>query len=96
MYTPNAVDILSAKTDYEQNFGKGKLALGAKISRVSTDNTFDFFQVIAGEEIFQPDRSNRFTYIEQINAGYVNLSQKFSKLDLQLGLRVEQTLSEGN
>ncbi|MCI4667391.1 MAG: TonB-dependent receptor [Bacteroidia bacterium] len=95
MYTPNEVSILSAKTDFEFKLGKGSLATGVKVSQVSTDNTFDFYDVVFGEELFNAGRSNNFSYTEQINAGYVNLSQKFSKVDFQLGLRLEQTLSEG-
>ena len=46
-------------------------------------------------DIFNPDQSNRFNYTEQINAGYFNFNRKWKKINLQFGLRVEQTISEG-
>jgi len=95
MYPPRQIDVWSAKPDYEQKFGNGNLALGAKFSLVSTDNTFEFFNIHNGEEILDENRSNNFVYDEQINAGYVNLSQTWNKFSAQAGLRVEQTISEG-
>lgn len=95
MYTPNQVELFSAKTDLEHGLFGGTLALGGKLSLVKTDNTFDFYNVVDGEERYNEDRSNNFKYTEQINAGYVNFNRKFSKINLQLGLRVEQTISEG-
>jgi len=38
--------------------------------------------------------SNRFNYIQQINAIYINFSAKFSFFDLQAGLRGEYTFNE--
>jgi iron complex outermembrane receptor protein len=41
-------------------------------------------------------RTNRFIYDEKINAGYINLNKQFKKTSVQLGLRAEQTKSNGN
>ena len=63
--TPTDIDIYTAKLDYETDFMKGKLGLGAKSAIVRTDNTFDFYDVENGERVFNSGRSNTFTYEEK-------------------------------
>ncbi|MDC8003580.1 outer membrane beta-barrel family protein [Aureisphaera galaxeae] len=94
--TPIDIDILAAQADYEQNFLKGKLGMGGRVSYVQTENTFDFFDVLNGVDIFNEDQSNIFNYTEQINAAYFNYNRKWTKITFQFGLRVEQTISEGD
>lgn len=96
MKTPTDIGIFSAKADYEQNLLKGKLGMGLKLSVVRTDNTFDFFDVFDRTEVLNALRSNNFVYTERINAAYFNYSKKLSKIDVQVGLRAEQTISDGN
>lgn len=96
MATPVDIYLFSLKTDLAQPLGKGKLAYGLKSSFVKTDNTFRFYDVDGDDEQFNADRSNFFSYQENINAGYINYSQTFGKFSLQLGLRAEQTISEGD
>ncbi|SFR53022.1 Outer membrane receptor proteins, mostly Fe transport [Robiginitalea myxolifaciens] len=93
--TPIDIDIFTALLDYEQNFLGGKLGAGFKISRVDTDNVFDFFNVEGGNEILDLDQSNRFTYLEDIYAGYFNYNIRWKKWNVQAGLRVERTVSDG-
>lgn len=95
METPINITIASAKTDYEQKLWGGKLALGAKVSIVSTDNTFNFYNVPDNKNIFDPIRSNNFLYTENVNAGYVNYNYKWKKVNVQAGLRLENTVSDG-
>ncbi len=96
-YTPTDIDIYTAKIDFEQRLGKGKIGYGAKTAFVTTKNTFDFFNEVAGVSIKQLDRSNNFTYKENVNAGYLNYQRQLSeKWSLQTGLRVEQTVSDGS
>lgn len=95
MKTPTDIGIFSAKVDYERPFLKGKLGMGAKLSIVKTNNTFDFYDVVDGMDAFNANRSNNFVYTEQINAVYLNYNRSHKKLDLQFGLRAEQTVSEG-
>ncbi|MFN8354583.1 MAG: TonB-dependent receptor [Spirosomataceae bacterium] len=96
MKTPTDISIVTAKADYEQNFLKGKLGVGLKFSSVSTDNTFDFYDVIDQTDVLNKNRSNNFVYQEQIVAGYVNFNKKYKRVNLQMGLRAEQTISDGN
>jgi len=85
MNSPTDVNIFTTKVDYSTGFLKGKLGFGAKYSNVQTDNTFDFFDEVGGQDVFNP-----------INAAYVNYAQKWGKWSAQGGLRVEQTISEGD
>ncbi|WP_309641170.1 TonB-dependent receptor domain-containing protein [Flavobacterium sp.] len=93
--TPVGIDIATFKTDYEQNFLKGKLGLGAKTSFVKTDNTLDFYDVVSDISTLNPNRSNQFIYKENVNAGYLNYNRTFKKMNFQFGLRVENTNSDG-
>ena len=90
--TPTDINITTGKADYEQRLFKGTFGTGVKISNVKTDNTFDFFNVIGGDNILDPNISNRFIYEERTTAGYVNYNRGLGKMvKLQAGLRVENT-----
>ena len=95
MVTPIEIDLFTAKVDYEQNFLKGKLSLGGKISKIITDNKFDFFDRINGDDILNTDRSNDFKYDENVNALYFNYNRQYKKWNFQFGLRMENTESDG-
>ncbi len=94
--TPTDITIVTFKTDYEQNLLKGKLGLGFKFSDVRTNNVFDFFNRINGDFVMDNTRSNTFEYTEKINAAYINYNYKWEKWNLQAGLRIENTISDGN
>ena len=93
--TPIDIDIATFKADYEQDFLKGKLGVGVKFSYVNTDNTFNFFNQIDGENILDANQSNQFEYTENVNAAYVNYNRKWGKWNLQMGVRMENTDSDG-
>ncbi|WP_431122913.1 TonB-dependent receptor domain-containing protein [Flagellimonas flava] len=93
--TPIDIDIATVKADYEQNFLKGKLGVGFKFSYVNTDNTFDFFNQIGDQSVLDPTQSNQFSYKENINAAYFNYNKKWGKWNMQMGLRMENTISDG-
>jgi hypothetical protein len=91
MIAPTNIDIYSIKADYEQNFKKGRLGLGAKISNVETTNDFQRFNVFTNGKIKDTLRSNAFNYKENINAVYANYNRSFKGFMVQAGLRVENT-----
>lgn len=93
--TPVTIDIATFKADYEQNFWKGKLGIGGKTSFVKTDNTLDFFNVVSNIQTLDPNRSNQFIYNENVNAAYLNYNRTIKKFNFQFGLRVENTISDG-
>lgn len=93
---PSAIKVYSLKTDFSKPFKSGlKLEAGAKTSYVKTDNNAGYFNVIAGLPYADYTKSNNFTYSENINAGYVNLSRDIKKWSLQAGLRLENTNYKG-
>ncbi len=95
MVTPITINLITSKADYEQNLWKGKLGLGVKYSKINTENQFNFFDRLNGQDIINLNRTNTFQYDEQINAAYINYNRKYKKLSIQAGLRMEQTSSDG-
>jgi len=92
---PNNIKIATVKADYEQPAWGGQLGIGFKLSRVLTDNTFNFYNVVDGDKTLDSNRSNHFEYDEDVNAVYVNFNRTFGDLSLNGGLRVEHTHSIG-
>jgi len=95
MVAPTKIDIYSAKADYEQDFKKGKLGFGGKISYVKTTNNFDRYNVYNNGKFLDTLRSNDFNYKENINALYVNYNRQFKAVLIQAGVRMENTHSKG-
>ncbi len=95
---PAHIDIYSFKADYSQPL-KNNLTLeaGVKISYVKTDNDaqYTLFDTATSKWNYD-ERSNHFIYKENINAAYINLQKQFKKFSVQLGLRAEQTIADGN
>lgn len=94
--TPNGFDIYSGKVDYSKAFSAGpKLEIGAKASRVVSDNDSQFYFNNEGL-VLDPNRTNHFLYDENILAAYVNFNTKLSEaFTVQSGLRAEHTSSTG-
>ncbi|WP_337043609.1 outer membrane beta-barrel protein [Emticicia sp. 17c] len=92
--TPNIYNIFAVKSDYVHPLAKAKakLEFGVKSSWVKSDNDIRFYQ--NGQ--VDKGRTNHFIYTENINAAYANFSKELSKkFNLQAGLRMEHTHSEG-
>ncbi len=90
--TPVEIDIYTFKVDYETDLLGGRFGIGSKLSKVETDNTFNFFNVIDGEDVLNERRSNRFFYDEMVYAGYLSFNRALGKkLKFSAGLRLEQT-----
>ncbi len=95
---PSVINIKTGKANYTKNIKKiGKLEAGIKLSDVQTDNDLQA-QKLSGSSGYLNDtsRTNRFVYTEKISAAYLNLSHTFKKLSVQVGLRAENTSSNGN
>jgi hypothetical protein len=94
--TPSKIKILAGKLDYIFPVpDRMKLETGIKSSYVNTDNDFRSAQVV--NKVWTDDESqrNRFSYLESVNAAYVNLHKEFNSTALQVGLRAELTHTEG-
>lgn len=86
--------IYSIKTDYTQKISKGILESGLKLSNVQIENNF-ISKFTNGLQLQQDYGSNDFNYKETILAAYINGKLSFGKLSFQLGLRAEQTYTNG-
>ncbi|WP_234734600.1 outer membrane beta-barrel protein [Tellurirhabdus bombi] len=95
---PSTIDIWAFKSDYVHPLKKGaKFEAGVKSSYVNTDNNLIFEDFVDGKWLFNTEQSNQFKYTEKINAAYVNYAGKLAEnLTLQVGLRLENTISRGN
>lgn len=95
---PQEIHIYSAKIDYLHPLAKGaKFEAGVKTSFVNTDNNAQYDSLNYGVHVPDPGRSNHFVYTENVNAAYANYSRPISKKwSVQLGLRLENTVSEGD
>ncbi|HTQ26977.1 MAG TPA: outer membrane beta-barrel protein [Puia sp.] len=96
MLAPTDIHIYSFKTDYEQNFMKGRLGLGFKSSYVNSTNDFQSYNVMPYGKELDSSSSNNFVYRENINAVYANYNRKLKFFTVQAGLRVENTNSSGH
>ncbi|MCB0578163.1 MAG: TonB-dependent receptor [Phaeodactylibacter sp.] len=95
--TPTDIDIYTFNADYEEKLWGGKLGIGAKLSRVVSDNTFLFYDVLNGNPELNTRRSNLFKYEENVYAGYINYARPIGKKwNFSAGLRAEQTDATGN
>ncbi len=103
--TPTDIDIYTTTLDYEQPLGGGKLGAGAKLTKVISDNTFRFYQMLGGERQLNAVRSNLFVYDEQVEAAYLNFLRDFGPaapggqgkaFSFTSGLRVEHTRALGD
>ena len=94
---PTRFDIISGQVDFEKNiFPKTKLEVGLKMSSVISDNNLEFYQFGEFERSLDASRSNHFIYTENIAAAYGSFSGAVgAKLSYKVGLRAEQTFSEG-
>lgn len=94
---PTEIDIYTFKVDYEHKLWGGTLGIGSKASKISTDNTYLFFDDKNGFFEQNNGRSRLFDYSENVFANYVNYSKAISdKWNLSLGLRTENTNANGD
>ncbi|PQA91709.1 TonB-dependent receptor [Chryseobacterium shigense] len=90
----NKIDIRTAQIDVSQKIGNADIEAGMKYSDSDTNNNIRYDTLSVNDRfVFDPERSNMFSYKEKIWAGYVSYRQKFGKLQVNAGLRFENTKS---
>ena len=95
-FSDQSIDNFSAKVDVEHPLKAFQLSYGAKVSFIKTTNDLMNFNKISGESIFDPTASNKFEYDENVQALYVNGNKSLNdKVSLQVGLRLENTMTKG-
>ena len=95
MLSPGNIKIYSLKSDYEQNFLKGRLGFGFKASYVSSSSDFEQYNISGDLRLKDTLHSNSFDYKENINAVYGNYHRSWKGWMIQAGLRVENTNAKG-
>lgn len=90
--SPQRIGIYTFKSDFVKPLKEqAKFDMGVKAAFTQTDNDADYTKTLGGITAPNYNLSNRFLYDEWINAAYVNYTKSFSRLDIQAGLRLENT-----
>ncbi|MEG1589832.1 TonB-dependent receptor domain-containing protein [Chryseobacterium sp.] len=93
----NKINIYTGQIDASQKIGEATFEAGLKLSDTKTNNMIRYDTLSTNKQfIFDPTRSNQFSYKEKIFAGYWAYSQKFNKFQINAGLRFENTQSISN
>ncbi len=93
---PSVINVYTGKIDYVHPLkNNAKFEAGIKASIVETDNN-SLFNVLKNNNWEVDPRSNEFIYKENIYAAYVNGNKQWKKWGLQLGVRLENTIMNGN
>ncbi|MCI3936538.1 TonB-dependent receptor [Chryseobacterium aahli] len=93
----NKINIYTGQIDVSQKIGNSTFETGVKFSDTNTDNNIRYDTLSVNDQfIFDPTRSNMFSYKEKIFAGYLAYNHKFNKLQINAGLRFENTRSISN
>ncbi|OBW40554.1 hypothetical protein AB670_03018 [Chryseobacterium sp. MOF25P] len=93
----NKINIYTGQIDASQKIGEATFEAGLKLSDTKTNNMISYDTLSINKQfIFDPTRSNQFSYKEKIFAGYWAYSQKFNKFQINAGLRFENTQSISN
>ena len=94
---PSTIKIYAAKTDYQKPINNNtRFEAGLKTAYTETDNQAIYSNTSDGVTLPDYGLSNQFLYDEWINAGYINFTKTFGKIDVQAGLRGEATVLNGN
>lgn len=94
--SPSHRNNITGMLDYSNPLGKAaKLEAGVKFSHTKSDNNLVFGPLVNGVYTVDPIFSNNFVYNEDVQAGYLNYTAAFGKVDMAAGLRGEYTHSEG-
>lgn len=94
---PSEIKIYAFKSDYTMPLKKdAKLDFGAKVSYTKTDNDAVYTKTTQSDgTVPNYDLSNHFFYDETITSAYVSYNKSFKKIDIQAGLRFEDTQLKG-
>ncbi len=90
---PFLVNLHTAKIDYTKPLKhKHSIDIGAKFTWTKTNNDIQFLNLVGNDYVNDPTKSNKFQYIENINALYTTWSKEWKKgWSTNVGLRMEQT-----
>jgi iron complex outermembrane recepter protein len=95
-HLPSNIDIYTFKSDYVHPIKGGRIEAGVKFSYVRNDNVVNYERLVGSKWETDYIRSNHFIYDENINAAYINFNKQIKKWTFQGGLRIENTVANGN
>lgn len=95
MFTTSEIQMHSAKLNYDFDAWKGKLSIGGKYGKVDSENELARHDVVGSIEKFDSSTSNDFDYHENINAVFARYTREYQKIQLQFGIRIENTVVSG-
>ncbi|WP_158275346.1 TonB-dependent receptor [Pedobacter sp. HMWF019] len=91
------IKLYALKADYGFPIGKGRMSTGTKFSSVAANNVFDQYDMNGSVNVIDINLSNTFNYKEQVSAGYLKYETPLTdKLNVDIGLRLENTHSKGD
>jgi hypothetical protein len=93
--TATKINIAIVRADYSFSWKKIKWEAGLKGTQVNTNNKLDFFNVYGNVFSVDSNLTNAFDYKERVLAAYANASGKYKKFGWQVGVRAENTKSNG-
>jgi len=98
-YQPREINVFSTKADYVRPIGRNfSVEAGVKTSFVRTNSQTDFAVDYPSNLIWDTGlkATDRFVYTENINAAYISGRGRFGKTSIQMGVRMENTNSNGD
>jgi len=94
--TPSSTGIYAAQADYTKTFtNKIEFKGGVKYSAIERDNESISENDVQGVWVNNPSISNRFLYKEQLAMFYATLEKAIGPNSIKIGLRAEETISNG-
>jgi len=89
---PTNINITSGKVDYTLKLGgTSTFQAGAKTSHSATDNLASYQNFDNGVWVEDDTKNNHFLYNEDIHAIYSSIEGKYGKVNVQAGVRYENT-----
>jgi outer membrane receptor protein involved in Fe transport len=86
----------SVKIDMELPLKWVRLNFGGQLDYTTNDNDYKFYENLTGTPILDNNQTNRFQYEENVQSVYISgYKQLNNKLSMQLGLRLENTITKG-
>lgn len=92
----NDTRIVSSQIDFSPTLKKGKFDVGAKVALTNINNDSKYKKELDGTWVDDPTNSNNFIYSERNIAGYLSYTATIKKVSYMIGVRTENTQTEGN
>jgi hypothetical protein len=89
-------DILTPKLDFTFPLFSLTINTGLKLSFIKTSSNSEFFNIINENKIFDPSRSNKYNYTENVQSVYYSAEKNIQNWSFKAGIRSEITKTDGH